>query len=90
MKDLLGATAAMMIVRRRRAPQARVSATNFSNTSSGQMKSRNGNGAREGAVNADEAYVESYLQTDSEGYFRLGRPSCHPGCNPGGRVPAAK
>jgi len=43
-----------------------------------------------GAVNADEAYVESYIQTDSEGYFRLGRPPCHPGCNPDGKVPAAK
>ena len=43
-----------------------------------------------GAVNADEAYVESYIQTDSEGYFRLGRPPCHPGCNPDGKVRAAK
>ncbi len=29
-------------------------------------------------------------ETDSEGYFRLGRPPCHPGCNPDGKVPAAK
>jgi hypothetical protein len=90
MRDLLGDPAAMMIIRRRRAPQARATATNLSNTSARQMKSRNGNGAREGAVNADEAYIESYIQTDSEGYFRLGRPPCHPGCNPDGKVPAAK
>ena len=43
-----------------------------------------------GAVNADEAYVESYIQTDSQGYCGVGKPRCHPGCNPGGKVPATK
>ncbi len=42
------------------------------------------------AINADESYMESYIQTDSQSYFEVGKSRCHPGCNPDGKVAAAK
>ncbi len=42
------------------------------------------------ALNADESYMDSYIQTDSQVYCGVGKSRGHPGCNPGGKVPAAK